>query len=122
MNAAIRALAIVSAAAGGLALSGCMHARLTEQAAALPVYAAAQAHPVVTQALGPVKAELCLWRTNETSIVNDALNDLRADAGAKGATALVDYRYSYKVNSPLQRRCPHYIEAEAAAVVLGAAG
>ena len=122
MNAAIRTSALACAALGGLAVSGCMHARLTEQAAALPVYAAEQAHPAVTQALGPVKAELCLWPTNETSIVNDALNDLRADAGAKGATALVDYRYTYKINSPLQRHCRRYLEAEAAAVVLGAAG
>jgi hypothetical protein len=122
MNAAIRTLALAGAAVGGLAVSGCMHARLTEHAVAMPVYAAEQAHPAVTQALGPVKAELCLWSDNETSIVNDAVNNLRADADAKGATALVDYRYAYKINSPLQRHCRRYLEAQATAVVLSSAG
>lgn len=122
MTAAIRAFALVAAALGGFAGSGCAHAPLAAQAAALPVYAAEQAHPVVAQALGPVKTELCLWPTNEASIVNDALNHLRARAEAKGATALVDYRYSYRINSPLQRRCRRYIQAEAAAVVLGKTG
>ena len=122
MNAAIRTLFLASAALGGLALSGCMHARLTARAAALPVYAAEQVHPAVTRVLGPVQAERCLWPANAASIVNDALNDLRADAEAKGATALVDYRYTYKINAPLQRHCRRYLEAEAAAVVLGAAG
>jgi hypothetical protein len=122
MNAAIRTLVLAGAAASGLAVSGCMHAPLTAQAAAMPVYAAEQAHPAVTRTLGPVKAALCLWPTNETSIVGKALDDLRADAEAKGASALVDYRYAYKINSPLQRHCRRYLEAEAAAVVLGATG
>lgn len=122
MNAVIRTLALAGAAVGGLAVSGCLHAQMTAHAAALPVYAAEQPHPAVTKALGPVKTDICLWSENETSIVNDALNDLRADADAKGATALVDYHYAFKANSPRVQQCRRYIEAQATAVIIGGAG
>ena len=124
MYAATRPLALACAALGALSLSACATAKLSEHAAALPVYAADQADPPpIARVLGPVKTYVCVRSENEASIGTDALNNLRASADAKGATALIDYHFAYRTNAPrVQQYCPRYIEAEATAVVLGKAG
>ena len=119
MSVLIRTLAVASIAAAAFELSACAATRLSERAASMPVFATEQSHPAVVQAMGPVKTDVCEWSQNRTSIVDDALNNLRNNADAKGATALINYRYEFKTNSPRVQQCRRYIEAEAVAVVLG---
>jgi uncharacterized protein YbjQ (UPF0145 family) len=118
MNAAIRNLALAGAALAALGVAGCASARLSEQAAAMPVFKSEQTHPAVTRVVGPVTAYVCLWSKNEASIVDDALNSLRGSADAKGANALVDYRYAFITNTPRQQVCQHQVRADAEAVVM----
>jgi hypothetical protein len=118
MNAAIRTFAVAGAACAALGASGCASARLSERAAAMPVFRAQQTHPAVTRVLGPVTTSVCLWSKNETSIVDDALNNLRSRAEAKGASAIVNYRYAFMTNTPRQQQCRRYVRADADAVVL----
>ena len=118
MNAAIRNVILASAALAALAATGPASAHLSQQAAAMPVFKSQQAHPAVTRVVGPVRAYVCLWSKNEATIVDDALNSLRSRADAKGANALVDYRYTYITKTPRQQVCQHQVRADANAVVL----
>jgi len=119
MMVMMRLVALAGAAAAALAMTACASVRLTDKEAAMPVYAAAQSHPAVIQALGPVKAYVCEWSKNEASVVGEALNSLRSSADAKGATALVDYRIDYMTGPARAQQCQHFVEARATAVVLG---
>lgn len=123
MKAAVSTLALVGVAMAALELAGCASQPLPKHAAAMPVFALEQTHPAVAKALGPVKTSLCLWSQNEGSSLNDAVNTLRGSADAKGATALIDYRYQVLDNSlpraqPRAQQCRQYVRAEAVAVVL----
>jgi uncharacterized protein YbjQ (UPF0145 family) len=115
----IRMFALAGVASAAFAMTGCASVRLSDKEAAMPVYAAAQSHPAVVQALGPVKAYVCQWSKNEASVVGEALNSLRSSADAKGATALVDYSIAYMERPARAQQCQHYVEAKATAVVLG---
>lgn len=122
MTATILKPAPACAVLAALLLSGCADRPLSSQAAALPVFTAEQPHPAVIQAMGVVKADLCLWPQNETSAVDEALAALRRRAEAEGATALIDYQFQFQVRASVQRpaQCRRYIEAEAVAVMLDA--
>ena len=123
MNVAIRTLVLAGAAMTVFAVTGCATARLSDRATAMPAFKADQTHPAVTQTLGPVTAYVCLWSKNEASIVDDALNSLRGRAEAKGANALVDYRYTLMTATPRQQQCRRFVRADATAVILqGGAG
>ncbi len=128
MNAATRAFTLAFMALGALDLAACASdtsatpVALSPHAAAMPVFASDQAHPAVTRTVGQVKSDICVRPENAASIGVDALNHLRADADAGGATALVDYHYAYITNSPRVVTCQHYLEAKAVAVVLSQAG
>ena len=112
-------LTFAVAALAVLGVSACASAPLTREAAAMPVFTMQQSHPAVIEAMGPLKTYVCLWSNNQASIVDDALNTLRSRAAAKGADALVDYRYKFLAAGPRAQQCQHSVEAEAVAVVLG---
>ena len=118
MNTPIRTIALAAVATAALAGTGCASARVSERAAAVQVFTAEQAHPAITRVLGPVQTTVCLWSQNASSITEDALNAQRDKADAKGATALIDYRYQMMTNTPRQQQCRRYLRAQAAAVIL----
>jgi hypothetical protein len=105
----------------GFALGGCAAVPLSDRETAMPVFKAAQVHPAVIRALGPVKAYVCLWSKNQASYADEALSSLRSRADAKGATALVDYRIEVLARPPRAQQCQHYAQAQAVAVVLAGA-
>ena len=117
------ALASAFVALAGCAGSACAAGPLAHpasapaQAAALPVFAMEQSHPVVAEAMGPMKSYACLSE-DQASTIDKALNGLRSRAAAKGADALVDYHYTIRAGSPRAPQCQHFVEAEAVAVVL----
>ncbi len=112
-------LTFAAAALAALCVGACASAPLTRLAAAMPVFTIQQSHPAVIEAMGSLKTYVCLSSSNQASIVDDALNTLRSRAAAKGADALVDYRYRFLTAGPRAQQCRRSVEAEAVAVVLG---
>ena len=114
----MKTLTAIVVALAASAACACASAPLSSQAAALPVFAMEQAHPAVTKAMGPMKTYACLGQADETQIIDGALNTLRNRAAAKGADALVDYRYTVMTVNRRVPDCHRYVEAEAVAVML----
>lgn len=102
------------------AACACASAPLSRQAAALPVFTMEQGHPAVAKAMASMKTYACLGQADETKVIDGALNTLRNRAAAKGADALVDYRYIVISANRRVPDCRRYVQAEAMAVMLAA--
>jgi hypothetical protein len=119
MNTASRIAAVTILAA--LSLGGCATAQMSSKAAAMPMFAAEQGHPAIMQTLGPVRTYVCPGDKTDATVIDQALSNLRQNADAKGATALIDYRYRFVANSPRAAQCNRILEASAVAVMLSGA-
>ncbi len=117
MNPPDRKIVRAFAALTALCLPACASVHPSGRAA-MPVFAMDQAHPGVTDAMGAVKRFVCLGAIDEASATAEALDRLRGDAEAKGATALIDYHRQLLAGAPHAPQCPRIVAVEAVAVVL----
>jgi len=114
-----RTLALAVTAALCLGACATTPAPLSQRAAAMPVFADGEVSPAVAENMGAVKTDVCVPTAAGVSLDGEARNDLRRRAEAKGADALVGYRYKVLIGSPRAVQCQRIVEAQAEAVMLG---